>query len=84
MADLPHAHTVHDYDGHKLTLMYSEDRVGVWEVYDGATYLGIVLQTQSSAQHGYAARLPGEEDDDRDDDFTDDWHTAVHYLADTA
>jgi hypothetical protein len=84
MADLPHAHSVYDYDGRTLTLMYSEDRVGVWEVYDGAKYLGIVLQTQTGTVRGYATRLPGEEDDDRDDDATDDWHAAVQYLVDTA
>ncbi|MGO4690415.1 hypothetical protein [Glaciibacter sp. 2TAF33] len=84
MADLPHSHSVYDYDGHTLTLMYSEDKAGVWEVYDGATYLGIVLQAEAGTEHGYATRLPGEEDDDRDDDSTDDWRAAVQYLVDTA
>jgi hypothetical protein len=83
MADLAHAHAVYDYDGHRLTLMYSADKVGVWELYEGVKYLGLIVETHTGAEDGYAIRVPGAEEDDRADETNDDWRSAVRRLVGT-
>jgi hypothetical protein len=84
MAVLRHVHAIYDYDGHKLTLMQSEGRVGVWEVYEGASYLGLLMQTHTGGEEGFATRPPGHEDAGHDDESTDDWRAAVRNLIDSA
>lgn len=80
MTELPHAHSLYDYDGRQITLMYSDEREGRWEVYDGGTYLGIVFETHDGSEGAYAARLPGHEDMDPEVDTADGWRAAVNFL----
>lgn len=84
--DLPHQHGVHEYNGHKLTLMHQYANEGVWEVYNGSQYLGSVAEAYPIAGETwtrYTATLPGEEDL-VSEGSTDDWRSAVAYLADEA
>ncbi|MGO4689561.1 hypothetical protein [Glaciibacter sp. 2TAF33] len=72
MAHLRHAHAIYDYDAHKLTLMHNEGKVGVWEVYEGASYLGLLMESHTGSEEGVATRPPGHEDAGHDDGSTDD------------
>jgi hypothetical protein len=84
MAKLSHAHGVYDYDGHCLTLMYVPDAIGIWEVYDGMQYLGIVVESHVGAYLRYAARCAGKVGARKRLVMTDDWQEAVIYLVDAA
>lgn len=84
MTSLRHAHGVYDYEGHCLTLMYVTDAIGIWEVYEGMDYLGIVIESHIGAYMRYAARSAGKEGSRRHLVMADDWQAAVIYLVDAA
>jgi hypothetical protein len=84
MTSLRHAHGVYDYEGHCLTLMYVTDAIGIWEVYEGMDYLGIVIESHIGAYMRYAARRAGNGGARRHLVMTDDWQAAVIYLVEAA
>jgi len=56
-----------------------------WRVYDGDTYLGVVIQTDATSAEPwmhYAAKLAG--DEAAIAATTDDWHAALRHLIDAA
>jgi hypothetical protein len=84
--ELPHRHGIYAHTGHQLTLMHSPDVDGVWEVFYGANYLGVLREVASDEQGAwplYQARLPGDQDL-AGEDVTDDWRSAVEFLAEEA
>jgi hypothetical protein len=83
-SSLRHSHAVYDYDGHCLTMMYVDDAIGIWEVYEGMSYLGIVVESHVGAYVRYAARSAGSRDIRKRLVMTDDWQSAVIYLVDAA
>jgi hypothetical protein len=45
MGALRHAPMTFEHDGRHMTLMYVHDAVGVWAVYEGMAYLGVIVET---------------------------------------
>ncbi len=70
-----------EHGGRHITLMYVPDAVGVWEVYEGVAYLGVIVETLVDWEARYAPRRPGRE---RAVASAQDWRTAVVYLSETA
>ncbi|MBT2501676.1 hypothetical protein [Curtobacterium sp. ISL-83] len=73
----------YEYEGksYRLAEVDSEQ----WRVYDGDTYLGVVVQTDATAAEPwmhYASKPPGYEGDDLP--TTDDWRAALRRLIETA
>lgn len=73
-----------EHGGRHITLMYVPDAVGVWEVYEGVVYLGVIVETLVDWEARYAPRRPGKESSQRAVALAQDWRTAVVYLSETA
>ena len=84
MSTLGHAHALYDYGERSLTLMYSPDAIGIWEVYEGMHYLGVVVESYVEREHRYTPRRPGREASGRHFVMAKDWRSAVHYLLEDA
>jgi hypothetical protein len=84
MTALPHAHAVYDLAGRSLTLMYPPDAIGVWEVYEGTRYLGVVVESFVEWEHRYTPRRPGKESTGRHLAMNHDWQSALIYLMEAA
>jgi hypothetical protein len=83
---LPHRHGIYAHQGHQLTLMHSAEIDGRWEIFFAAAYLGVLTEVEADGHclwPSYQARLPGDEEV-RGDDVTDDWRSAVDFLAEEA
>jgi hypothetical protein len=72
------------HGGRHLTLMYVPDAVGIWEVYEGMAYLGLIVESFVDWEARYAPRRPGRESSQRAVAQAEDWRTAVVYLSETA
>lgn len=84
MTTLLHAHAVLDLDGHNVTLMYTPDAIGIWEVYEGMTYLGLVVESYVGWEQRYTPRRAGREASGRHNAMGCDWRSAVTYLVEAA
>jgi hypothetical protein len=74
-----------EHDGRHITLTYVPDAVGIWEVYEGTAYLGVIVETYVDWEARYAPRRPGKESSpQRAVALAQDWRTAVVYLSETA
>jgi hypothetical protein len=84
MTTLRHAHVIYDYGGRSLTLMYPPDAIGIWEVYDGMHYLGLLVESYVERRERYTPRRPGNQGPGHRLVTTDDWRSAVMYLVEAA
>jgi hypothetical protein len=84
MEDGPEAaEGTYEFDGKSYRLAEVESEK--WRVYDGDTYLGVVVQSDATSAETwmhYASHCAG--DESHDVPTTDDWHAALRHLIEAA